>query len=555
MKRKYVNVVAVTLMTACFMALTGCGSTGQTGDVSVSNGSEAAASAISESGSGSATTQAETAAATASNGKLKKVAAVVNSLDSLDPFGAMGNATRDFLLYEPLWTQNEKNDDTVGVIAKDWKIDGNAVDVTIYDYVTDSAGNHITASDVVFSYKKFMDSGEYLSRYVTSIEATGDYSCHIEFSTKPYPTFLSTVRVPIISEAAYTASDADFVNHPIGTGHYVVSEFVAANKAVFTKRNDHWQSSKNEDLVPYNYKANVDVVELDCILETPQIQNGLETGTLQCGPVTAMIAEGFAGNDKLKVTKIPGKYCHTIMLNCYQGVFKDNPTLRKAVLYAIDTSAIAQSATDGTGHMSYTLGDESLTGYDSAWESEDYYNFNLDKAKELMAEAGYPNGGLTLKWLGKTEEQVELTSQVIQAQLAQIGITLEISNLDNTTYMAQRPATSGDWNLAWGDSVPRGNLMNSFVSYCDNTPYSGYNQEGIADDKMQELMNTALYDQSKENINALHDYVKESASIVGSYVDYDFWGHDSRITIVTGNDGEIAVNAFQLSDDYDVYAE
>lgn len=491
-------------------------------------------------------------------GKRTKVAAVVISLDSLDPYKVRGAITQGFLTYEPLWTMNETNDEMLGVIAKEWTINENVIDVTIYDYVYDSAGNHITASDVVFSYNEYINAGvNSNAKYIVSVEQTGDYSVRLTLTVKPWETLLTTIRVPIIAEVAYTDPNADYVANPIATGHYVCTSFTAANKAVFEKRENHWQSDVNEDLVPYTYKANVDVVELQCVLETPQIQNGLETGELQCGAVTATIAQGWEGNSDVAVTALPGKYMHTIMLNCYDGLLADNIALRKAILYAIDTAAIAQAVTNGTGHMCYTIGNESLGGYLEEFESMDYYNYNMEKAKQYMAEAGYPDGGITLKWLGKSEEAVQLTSTIIQAQLAELGITLEISNLDNTTYMAQRTIYSenADWDLCWGDSVPKGNFVLAYQSYIDYTQYELGNMLGLKDDNMQEIFMAALYNQTPENIMALHNVVVDSASILGSYVDMDFWGHDPNLTVVTGNDGEIAANAFILSENYDVYAD
>lgn len=542
-KKTLAMLLALAMLAA---VLTGCG-----GNNSPSSSKAASTGSTAESQPAS---EAETQ--NTNDGRKTKVSAVVISGDSLEPYSVRGAITQGFLIYEPLWTQNETNDEMLGVIAKEWTIDKNVIDVTIYDYVEDSEGNHITADDVVWSYQMFIDAGTNANaKYIESIEKTGDYSVRLTMTVEPWPTLLSTIRVPILSQACYEDPSTDFVSKPIGTGHYVVTEFVAANKAVFEKREHHWQSDVDESLVPYTYKANVDVVELDVILETPQIQNGLETGTLQVGAVTATIAQDMEANPDLTVTQLPGKYIHGIMLNCYQGVFKDNPDLRKAVLYAIDTQAIAEAVTKGTGHMAYSLGSENLSGYQKSFEDEDYYHQDLEKAKEYMAKAGYPDGGLTLKWLGKTEEAVQTTAVVIQAQLAEIGITLEISNLDNTTYMAQRPAYDGDWNLCWGDSVPKGSIMNSFQSYVDNDQYTEGNMEGLNDPQMQELYVKALYDPTDENVKAIHDYVKESASIIGNYIDYDFWGHDSKLDIVVGNDGEIAVNAFKLHDDYDVFAD
>ena len=485
-----------------------------------------------------------------------KISYAMASFESLDPYYTTGHTMviMGYCLYEYLWTVDEDGNE-IGYLAKDYTVDGSSIDVEIYDNIYDQAGNHITASDVAFSYNEAFASGKQRNaKYWTSVEATGEYTVHMEMTIEPYVTLLSGTRVAIVSEAAYTAADADFVNNPIGTGHYTVKEFVSGTKAVFEKADSHW-TDDDPSLVPYLFQANPDEVEFDVILESQQIQTALETNTIQCGAINATIAEAFEGNADVGVVSVPGNYAHTIMLNCLDGPFADNLALRQAVCYAIDTASISQAVTKGTGHPAYTVGMENLKGYNSAWESEDYYDYNVEKAKELMAEAGYPDGGITLRWLGKNEEFVGLTAQIIQANLAELGIELEIQSLDNTTYMNNRPAGSKTWDLCWGDSVPKGNFVLAYQSYCDITLYEYGNMEGLYDENLQDLLLDALYGQTAEQIDALHYYVKDLAFIYGSYVDFNFYGTAPGVTMTFANDGEPIPNAFVFADDYSVFVD
>lgn len=544
------KILALVLALAMCMALAACGDDGNDSNPSSST-DKSSTSSEQQGGEGDGQS--------ATFDKKTKVAAVVTNLDTLDPYNIRGAITRDFLLYEPLWAFSKDNTELEGVIAKEWTIDGTGVDVEIYDYVKDSAGNPITADDIVYSYNAYIDAGVQTgAQYIVSIEKTGDYSVHIEYTVEAYPLLIaSTVKVAIVSEAAYSAPDADFVSNPITTGAYKVTSFTAAQSATFEKRDDYWQT--DESKINYAYKANVDVVELDCILESAQIRTGLETGNLQIGAVTATIRAAFEDNDELAVTDLPGKYNHMLMLNCYQGVLSESKELRQAVLYCINNAELAQACTGGTGSVSYSLGmGSNVAGYQESWESEDYYDYDLEKAKELVRQAGYDpeNTGITLKWLGKTEEATILCSQAIQAYLSQIGIGLEINNLDNTTYMAQRVAyDESGWDLAFGDGVPKGNYIQAILMNVDNTQYSLGNAYGVNDEHLQDLLMTALYDQSDENIDALHQYIKESAGLYGLYRDYDFWGHDANLEVVVGNDGEVSAGASILSPDYDVFVD
>jgi ABC-type transport system substrate-binding protein len=547
------KLVALILALAMCMSLAACGGT-TNGDNQGGNSSSSSQQGGDTEGGGSEQSNANDNA-----GKKTKVAAVVTNLDSLDPYLIRGAITRDFLLYEPLWAFNEDNTEIEGVIAKDWTIDGTGVDVEIYDYVFDSAGNHITASDVVYSYQAYIDGGvQSNAKYLASMEATGDYTVHIEFTCEVYPLLLASIcKVDIVSEAAYSAADADFVAHPVSTGPYVVTSFTAAQSATFEKRDDYWQT--DESKINYAYKANVDVVELDCILESAQVQTGLETGNLQIGAVTATIKNDLDQNDKVSVTALNGKYNHQIMLNCYQGVLSESKELRQAILYCINSEELAMACTGGTGSVTYSMGmGENVAGFQTSWESEDYYNYDLEKAKDLVRQAGYDpaDTGITLKWLGKTEEQVVLCSQAIQAYLSEIGIKLEINNLDNTTYMSQRNAyDESGWDLAFTDGVPKGNYIQGVITNVDARQYDKGNAYGVNDETEQNLLMTALYDQSAANIDALHQYVKDQAGIYGLFLDYDFWAHDANLEIVVGNDGELSAGASILSSNYSVFAD
>jgi ABC-type transport system substrate-binding protein len=529
--------------------------TGAAGLLASCGSASSSTAAASTSGASSA---AGSKAAVDRTGKKTKVTEALDTFETLDPYLGTGAIMVNlcFLLFDVLWTVDEDGN-TVGDMAKSWTVNGSDVDVELYDYITDSAGNNIKPSDVKFSYDSWKASGnQRMGKYYDTIEVTGDYTFTMKMTVDVYPGLLENMRCPIVSEAAYTAADADFQTKPVATGHYTCTNFIAGNSMTFEKRDSQWQSDKDETLVPYLYKAEADVVEIDTVTETQQIQTGLETGTLQGGKINATIAADLDGNADVAVTKTPGNYAHILMLNCYQGAFKDNLKLRQAVLYGIDLDSVAKAATYGTGHPAYTIGNEALNGYQTKWESEDYYNYDVDKAKQLMSDAGYPNGGLDMLWLGNTTEGQNLTAQVIQANLAELGITLKVDSLDNTTYMNDRNAYSTEekWDLAFGDTVPKGRYVIAYQQMVDDTLYDQGNAVGMKDDNMQQIYMTALYDQTDENADALHKVVKDSASLYGLYVEYNYFGHDPNLEMVFSNDGEVAPNAFKLGDAYDVFA-
>ena len=85
-------------------------------------------------------------------------------------------------------------------VGKSWKqIDATTYEVEIYDYVKDSAGNPITADDVVFSYQTAIDSGTQTGYVgsVTEIKKTGDYTVQISLASEEVSVFSDSVRIPL----------------------------------------------------------------------------------------------------------------------------------------------------------------------------------------------------------------------------------------------------------------------------------------------------------------------------------------------------------------------
>jgi ABC-type transport system substrate-binding protein len=165
----------------------------------------------------------------------------------LDPFGAgtIGKNSLYYTIFEYL-CNTDYNGQLYGVIAKDWKCidDGYIYDIDIYDYVYDTAGNHITADDVVFSYNTFKDNGKGMARYIKSIEKTGDYSVRLTISDKSIGSFEQLIRATaIVSEAAYKASPDHFSTTPIGTTQYICTKFVSGASASFEKTEKYWQTN------------------------------------------------------------------------------------------------------------------------------------------------------------------------------------------------------------------------------------------------------------------------------------------------------------------------
>lgn len=550
MKKSLRHLLSMLAIVPLVLSLTACGnSTSNTTSTSSASGtSSASASSPAADGSEEATEESTQPA-----GKTKITSAII-SFESLDPYSSSGSAMVQIgkCLYEPLVI--EEDGEIKGVMAKSWEwVDERTLSVEIYDYIYDTDGNQITADDVVFSYNKSAELARNPNLRKMTAEKTGEYTVNVIYPEDFYPTLVDSMVVKIVSQTAYEAAGEEaFTNTPVGTGAYTVTEFISGSKVVMEKTNSYWQTDTS--LLPKCYQPNVDVVQYDVITESAQIKSALEMGIIQVGLLDGTSANDFDNNNAISVRSRSSSYSRFLMFKLDSGPLAESLELRQAICYALDLDAIAYAVTGNTGHAAYTVGNEAHQYYLEAWENEGYYDRDLDKAKELLAAAGYKEGELTLRWMGNTNEYMTLTAQVVQANLLDIGVNLEISSVDNSTYIANRSAYTDEWDISFGDVTARGYYPMNYKNALDTRLYEKGNGLGTDDQECQALLMEALLNPSDSTVDALHQYVKDNAYLYGLYVDFNFYGVDSNIEeMVFDAAGEICPHAFILSADYDVF--
>lgn len=118
----------------------------------------------------------------------------------------------------------------------------------------------------------------------------------------------------------------------------------------------------------------------------------------------------------------------------------DNQLVRQAINCAIDRESLAQVATAGYGTVTDSVMNEQINGYT---DNVTHYEYNLEKAKELLEQAGYPNGFSTSILCSGNTRSTE--AQIIQGTLRQIGIDVSITTLDSTTVLEQ--INNGDYEM------------------------------------------------------------------------------------------------------------
>ena len=454
--------------------------------------------------------------------------------DSMTPFRSTvgNNAPWAYQVYETLATLSY---DKVyePLVAKSWSLqdDGVTYDMEIYDYVTDSAGNHITADDIVWMLQACVDAGlKTCYDKIDTITKTGDYTLQVKLKQNvvgAFETILTSTYV--VSKAAYEADGNDFATQIVSTAPYIVTEFTAGSTMTIEKRDDYWQKP---ELIPAGNAANVDKITYHVITEASQAGIALETGEL----------DGFMSLDPNTATQFVGNSAFSMIdtpyINGYQMFFSGDPSrtitddvnLRQAICYAIDVDGLITGVFAGYGSKMHDSAANTAMGYLEKWEDEEYYPYDPEKAKELLAQSNY-NGEELVLLAGSNSTSQRLT-QMIQGYLAQVGITVKLNladqalltsiRLDGSQYDMFINTVGGDW------------LSDHWATRYDMNAYA----TGDACARHDEVLADMLYSTwtedgfTEENIDAVHNYIKDNMYGFGMVQpsNIDIWRSDIGLT-------------------------
>lgn len=442
---------------------------------------------------------------------------------NLSPFTSMNLGRIAILktMYEYLVEADSMGTQAVPVLAKSVEQTGEKTYVvTIFENIADSAGNHITAADVVWSFTQGIAGGNLRALgSIESVNATGDYTVEFVFKRVLGVGDLdkALTECPVVSQKAYESSPDKFASKPIATGPYVLKEYVPGSSLTFEKRADYWQTDSSK--VALFSRSNVQQIVFQIITEPAQHAIALQTNNVDISASVSVndlpqFQSGGQYADKFSVFEFTDNLTWVLAFNGSQTTFQDK-NLRQAIAYAIDTAAICQAVHCVPAH---TMGNSNFGGYQAKWDNEPYYNFDLDKAKELFAASGHKSGDLAVKLLIQNDPNSGLVAQIIQAQLAELGITVNIDTEEASVYNTAMYDPKGFdivlMAFAGGDYI-----ISPWLLAYDQGRNKGTTGQFFKDDQLQSLLMTASSVEGfiPENIDAFHQYHKEQVYDYGLY--------------------------------------
>ncbi|PKM78876.1 MAG: hypothetical protein CVU88_08710, partial [Firmicutes bacterium HGW-Firmicutes-13] len=404
----------------------------------------------------------------------KVTVAIPADPSNLGPFAAMSLGRIGVLttMYEYLFYQI--GPELTPYLAKAFeKVADKTYDVTLFENITDSNGNKITAADVAYSYTTAMALGNLRPLGdLESVTAKSDYV--VTFVTK---TDLGgginkvLVECPIVSQVAYESSADEMATKPITTSAYVLTEYVPGSSLTFERRADYWQT--DQTMSPVVTTSNVQTAVFVIISEPAQHTIALQTGSADISTsVPGSDVSLFDGVAGFTVDRKIDNLTQVLAFNGSEGNVLTSKELRQAISYAIDRQAMCDAVSPGACNPSHEIGNANFIGYLSKWDTEDYYPFDLTKAKELFAASSSP-ADLSLKLLAQSQPPTTgLVCQVIQAQLAELGITVEIIQVDPPVFQ-QDVYDPTKWDLSLNSTAGGDFVYSPWQLMLDQNRYNG----------------------------------------------------------------------------------
>lgn len=454
----------------------------------------------------------------------------INDVGNMYPGGALmtGRKSMHVLVYEPLFWADPASGELLPIIGKSYETDGKGTyTVEIFDYVTDSAGNTITAEDVCFCIGKYIEDGQNSSIFasITDYHAVDDTSFEVTFAPESVGQFEAfATYIYIYSQKAYEESGDGFTAVPTATGGYVLdpSATISGSVYVFNKRADYWQT--DEQYICDRNTHNPDKVTIKVITDASTIAMELQNGGVDfVADITAADRGNFMDENGAKDGYAisygsNNAYVH-ITFNCSENSPCGDINLRKAIAHAIDSAACAFTAHGPVGSACTMPSNPNLFDVDESMGSDDYYKYDAAIAKEYLDKSSY--NGETLRILVQPNALIKAAAPLIKQYLSIVGINVETLEYDMPQYRSLESDAAGtEYDMKLNGLQATDDYICKSMQELDNTGRgTGLNYCYINDPELQKLYEAAagVETTSEEAVKALIDYVSDNCYVYGLY--------------------------------------
>jgi ABC-type transport system substrate-binding protein len=348
----------------------------------------------------------------------------------------------------------------------------------------------------------------------------------------PFLFRLSTGYGFVVPREAVEKYGQDFFQHPVGTGAFRFVSWTPNQEVVLEKNPHYWDVDKDGTQLPY-----LDRIEVKLILDAKSGFLNFDTGKLdQLEPIPLEFWTAVFDDQR----ELRGKYAKyqvaqvVEMSTDYYGFnlrdepWKSHPEVRQAANYALDREKIIKFVLRGRDLPAHEIVPPSMPGFTQL----DYYRYDPELAKELLAKAGFPDGKglppITLQ-LNSGGTINDLVAEAIQSQLAAVGFKVSLLRLAWPQHLeSSENGKASFFRLGWVCDYPDGeNMLTNF----DNRGFSpsGNNLTHYSNPEFQRLYEEAVAEPDRQRALELY---KQAEDIVMQDAPMLFLYHRSRVHLL-----------------------
>lgn len=428
------------------------------------------------------------------------------------------------MIYDTLVQYREGTTDIEPSLAKMWDTTADGLTWTFYlrEGVTFHDGTPFNAHIAAFSLNRpKAQTDSFFNQIITHIIALDEYTLEIQLNT-PYAPFLSTIASTensIVSQSAVMHYGDDFGNNPVGTGPFKFIQWDRNDQIVLQASDTHWGGKP----------------EVDKFIFRSIPDNSVRFMELQAGHIHAMEFPNpedlvLVHSDRtLELVMQPSLNIGYLAMNMDKPPF-GNLKVRLAINHAFNKADIIHKLYQGTGIPAKNPIPPSLWSYDDTIED---YPYDPEYAKQLLAEAGYPDGFETTLWaLPIPRPYIPngiALAEVLQSELRNIGIEATIVTHDWPTYIDK--VTFGEHDMAmlgWSASADPDNFLYYLLSKT-TAEKPALNIAFYRSDEMQDVLDRARMSNDRDERIELY---KQAQAIFHRDVPWVPLAHANRILVI-----------------------
>lgn len=500
MKKKWKSLkplTAVFCAAALMLGLAACSGGNTSADTGSASDTESASSAGQEAaGSGSA------------SGRTDLNLRISDAFSTVDPHNLSLNS--DIMLsrqvYEPLYWINDEGEE-IPMLATEYSVseDGLTWTFQLREGVTFQNGDPLTAQDVVYSYERCFDNA-YMQEKVEAIDSVtapddSTVEMHLKYQFSPLMEKIAAIGIVSQSFAEANMDDQGLLGfNACGTGAYSVKEAIPDVSITLEAYSGYWGG-----------EAPIKTLNFEQITDETTAVTAFEAGEIDVMSIPSANWAQISESGQYNTDSRPSNHVVYLIFNTEAAPF-DNRELRQAIAYAINREDIIAVAADGLADPATSLATSYMLGY-----TEDHmtYEYDPEKAKELLAEAGYPDGLDIGSMKTMSGSYFEKVMQVVQSQLAEIGITSTIEGMDGNSLVED--CITGNFTLA--DMGQNLSLDYDFLKTYFNEEYiNGLNMARVSDSQIQELFEQGASTTDKEERLAIYQEIEDLTQELCAYV-------------------------------------